>query len=114
MWIFTKQGFFSIVKKKYLDQPKPFQVRARSLQDLENLIKEAQLDEEVIETPYADYFFRIIADDKDLEKILTVLQQDLKYENFKDMVGRQKDQRDKLEAYHKVWNVMYNYQNKKR
>ena len=114
MWIFTKQGFFSIVRKKYLDQPKPYQVRARSLQDLENLIKVAELDEEIIETPYADYFFRIIADEADLVKIFNFLQADLKYENFKDMVGRQKDQRDKLDAYHKIWNVMYNYQNKKQ
>ena len=114
MWIFTKHGFFSIVKKKYLDQPKPYQVRARSLNDLENLIKEAQLGEDIIETPYADYFFRIIADEADLDKIFKMLQAELNYENFKNMIGRQDNQQDKLDAYHKIWNVMYNYQNKKR
>jgi hypothetical protein len=114
MWIFSKQGFFSIVKKKYLDQPKPYQIRARSLNDLENLIKAADLEEEIIETPYADYFFRIIADQADLEKIFNILQKELKYENFKNMVGRHEDQRDKLDAYHKIWKTMYNYQNEKR
>lgn len=102
------------MEKKYLDQPKPYQVRARSLNDLENLIKEAQLDEDIIESPYADYFFRIIADEADLDKIFKMFQSELKYENFKNMVGRQKNQQDKLGAYHNIWNVMYNYQNNKR
>ena len=58
--------------------------------------------------------YSIIADEIDLVNILNVLQSDLEYENFKNMVGRHEDQRDKLDAYHKIWSVMYNYQNKKQ
>jgi hypothetical protein len=113
MWIFTKHGFFSIVKKKYREQDKPYQIRSRALNDLENLIEKTSLDAEIIETPYADYFFRIIIGDNDLLKIFKVLQEDLDYDNFKSMIAKQDDQKDKLDSYHKIWNVMYNYQNNK-
>ncbi len=110
MWLFTKYGFYSIVKKQFGDQVKPYQIRAREEKDLQNLISKVGLDESVISTLHADYHYRIIVDDDELSKILKFLQDNIDYDNFKSEVARNSDQRGKLNAYHKVWGVMYDIQ----
>jgi len=113
MWLFTKYGFYSIVKKKFGNQVKPFQLRARKQKDLENLIRIAMLETKITETLQADYHYRITVDEKELIWILEVLADHLDYENFKSMIAGQADQKDKLSAYHNIWAAMYSFQNQK-
>jgi hypothetical protein len=110
MWLYTKFGFFSIVKKRFGDQFKPFQVRARSESDLKILIKKASLEDQIIYTPNADYHYRITADIDELESIMHQLLDNLDYDNFKNMIAQQPEQKNKLGTYHEVWNSMYKYQ----
>lgn len=110
MWLFTKYGFYSVVKKKYADQVKPFQIRARKLDDLLNLKLHVNLTEEVIETKHADYHYRLVIDEEELNAIIKFTVDNIDYDNFKNEVGRQENQRDKLVSYHKIWDVMYGYQ----
>jgi len=110
MWLFTKHGFYSVVKKKFGDQVKPFQVRGRSKGDLVNLIERCHLDEKVIHTPHADYHYRITVDGEELNRIFELMQKSLDYENFKSMIADQSGQSSKLVAYHEIWNSMNKFQ----
>ena len=85
MWLFTKYGFYSIVKKKYGDQEKPFQARARKRKDLENLLKLVPMEGEIIDTLYADYYYRFVVDQEELGRIFDLLVENLDYDIFKDM-----------------------------
>ena len=59
MWIFTETGFVSVVRKP--DAPIKVTVRAR---DRRSLLELSELAEtEIVETPYADYRFRVLVDD---------------------------------------------------
>ena len=101
MWLMTKHGFYSIVEKT----PGEFHVRGRERQDLESLLQGVPLpDAELIETPDADYRFRIVVSRDSLLAILKFLGETLDYSNFKGKIDRTPDQRRK--PYHEVWRVM--------
>jgi hypothetical protein len=110
MWIFTTEGFFSIVMKQFNENDPPFQVRARVLGDLENLIDTCNFKKDIIHTPHADYHYRITVDKEELTKIMTRFTDDIDYDNFKSMIHGLKDQEHKLGAYYKVWQAMNDLQ----
>lgn len=72
------------------------------------------IEETIIHTPHADYHFRITVNRQELEAIFETLEGTIDYENFKGKIGNVKGQRDKLNAYHGIWNLMYQYQNKQK
>ena len=114
MWLFTKYGFYSIVQDE--KDKNTYKVRAREKGDLE------QLKNNVVEVAYcsihqdenADYRYRIFINQEQLQSLLTHLANHLDYSNFKDSIYRNKLQKDKLDSYHKVWDVMYEYQLKSK
>ena len=110
MWLFTKHGFFSVVKKKFKKDDKPYQIRARVKNDLHNLIDRCSLDEDIIDTSNSDYRYRITVDRVDLNRVMDSIVDDLDYSNFKSMVHGVEDQKDKMNAYYKVWQAMYELQ----
>jgi hypothetical protein len=59
MWICSKLGFFSIVRK---GEPETWQVRARRKEDLEELFNAIDFDHEILTTPGHDYAFRVHVD----------------------------------------------------
>lgn len=108
MWIASKYGFFSIVKKK-----QTWEIRARKKSDLENLIKHALAPTgfTVLTTPQADYRWRVVLHRSiDVAGLFAALADTIDYSNFKNMVKDQKDQADKLPAYHRIWGEMNFYQ----
>ena len=101
MWLMTKHGFYSIVEKK----PGEFHVRSREKQDIENLQQRVPLPHaHLIETPDADYGYRLVVGKDDVLTILQFLGETLDYDNFKGKIDRTPDQKRK--PYHKVWGVM--------
>ena len=97
MWIFSQDGFYSIVQKG-----EGFHVRARRKQDLFN----------VGLTPaksYAgsDYPWRAVLTDRaELLKLIEQLGNSVKYPNFKERIGQRPDQQHRIGAYHKIWALM--------
>ena len=80
MWVFTETGFVSAVRK--VDAPSKITVRSRDKQSLEVL---AELSEtEIIETPYADYGYRVLVSDDIYKVWLTTTVDMLDYDNFKN------------------------------
>lgn len=104
MWIFTKHGFYSVTKnpvRKHL-----MQVRARCRQDLQNLKTRFGLTGEIMETPQADYRWRLLCRPATWHALAEELAKDVDYGNFKASVGH--DQHDK--PLMKVWSAMNDFQ----
>jgi hypothetical protein len=103
MWVCSKLGFFSIVKK---GRPDTWQVRARSESDLQLLVNAATLNTDILSTPTSDYAYRIVVDTEDLSRVFAVLVYSIDYPNFKSCLETVPQQQDKLGAYHEFWAKM--------
>lgn len=106
MWIASKNGFISIVQHR--DKPDQVLFRARVRKDLESLFSE----NEIIDTPEADYGFRVFLSKQRAVEIISRQVQEIDYPNFKNAIAQNQEQRDKLHAYHDIWGVMWNYAKK--
>ena len=104
MWIASTAGWFSIVQHREL--PDTFMVRARIKGDLVNLKELCHLPQNIVATPAADYPFRLIVSGAEKTAIIVALADGVDYPNFKSEVAKLPDQKAKLPAYHKVWEVM--------
>lgn len=110
MWLFTKYGFYSIVQDE--KDKAIYKVRARKkadLQELQGNVIEISKGS-ILQDNQADYRFRIFINQQQLKAIMNHLSNIIDYSNFKDSIYRNKSQKDKLDSYHKVWDVMYEYQ----
>ena len=97
MWIFSQEGFFSIVHKQ-----DGFHVRARRQRDFINLSLIP-----VKSYPGSDYPWRAILEEKtELLKLFAKLGTSVDYPNFKGRIGQRPDQKDRLGNYHKIWALM--------
>jgi hypothetical protein len=108
MWLATKYGFYSIVRKRKPSARRlaEYHVRARVRSDLENLLAASDLQREIFEWAATDYRFRFLASEEDIRLLMRCLAENLDYSNFKSQIARTPDQRAKLTAYHKVWEQM--------
>lgn len=84
MWLFTKEGMFSISRWDNQIQFRAF-VRA----DLERLAKRYGLEEyAIVETPERDYGYRIMLQPKVAERVVSQMVSDINYTNFKPEAGK--------------------------
>lgn len=105
MWIFTKHGYYAIVRD-YEDED-VYWLRARLSSDLENVNKLIKLKHpEIIHKEMADYKFRLKLSKKEFIKFMTTIADQLDYSNFKNMMDDNADQRHKIFAYYEVYNVL--------
>lgn len=108
MWLATTIGFFSATVSA--EDPSKIQIRARERKDLETLKDVLGLGAEVLETPRADYRYRVIIEPEQFPRILEALAAMVDYSNFKDAVKANPDQAHKVHAYHRVWATMKQFQ----
>lgn len=102
MWICSKYGFYSVVQKQG-----QVQIRARVRRDLENLLQATASRLQIIETPKADYRFRIICSRRQWKAIGAHLVDIVDYPNFKSHIAQTADQANKHYAYGIFWKSMY-------
>ena len=122
MWIFTKYGFFSAVCARQGNgrygqavDPSRVMVRARTRKHLESLKARFPAligDCDVREFPRSDYAYRLFVDKSTWSELLSLLADELDYDNFKSEVARHQDVAGAAyeHALHKVWEVMYRLQ----
>lgn len=90
MWLFTKYGFFSVVcahKKAGEVDYNTFQVRARVREHLENLLVQFKWTlngYKIFETKDSDYQFRIFVAREDWSNVMSSMEDQIDYTNFKD------------------------------
>jgi len=112
MWLFTKFGFFSVVKKES-DGADTLTIRARVKADLENLIKYYLIGEfKILTFPEADYRYRIIVPKEVFTKAIAEITKDINYENFKNEVYDLQGS-GRANSYGKVWAELYKLQESK-
>jgi hypothetical protein len=105
MWLMTKFGFFSIVKKG-----EKWHIRARSVGDMIHLRNRARLRDtpggKIINTPGADYPFRLIVDEGELCRAICFLGKNIDYPNFKEEIAHSHTQKDKATVCSQIWALL--------
>jgi hypothetical protein len=96
MWVFLSGSFLSIVEHNA--DPSLLLVRARIRYDIEQVFPGTQ----VVETPDADYRFRVVVLRSAVARVISEEVLRINYGNFKDSV-REQARRD---VYSGVWSVM--------
>ena len=108
MWVFTETGFVSAVRK--VDSPSKITARSRDKQSLEVLAELAET--EIIETPYADYGYRVLVSDDIYKVWLTTTVDMLDYDNFKNRIAESRG--DVFhDALNNVWTDMLEVSDKR-
>jgi 8-oxo-dGTP pyrophosphatase MutT (NUDIX family) len=103
-------GFFSIVCKPGDEEQGTLTVRSRVKSDLEALGKNFLPSlGAIVEGAGTDYRYRAKAQRDDIGKALTLMVQQLDYENFKNEVAHRQG-KYRASVYGKVWEVLYNLQ----
>ena len=106
MWVASKYGFFSIVRKS----EGKCHVRARIREDLENLIAASEVEAEILTWDESDYRHRVIVKESVVEKVMATLAETLDYDNFKNKIIETPSQCDKAPTYGEIWARMYSHQ----
>lgn len=106
MWIFTKDGFFSVTYNKR-DDDGTLMVRARVREDLERVRLLLGLDAEVIESKRSDYRYRLIMSRGAWEIYVSQAVRDIDYTNVKDTLAPMKTDPERHRAMLKCWSAMY-------
>ena len=107
MWIFSKEGFISVVAHR--DDKDILLIRGRVKEDIEDIVNEVEKitgnRPEIIELIQADYFYRIFISRSIFKKIMTSKIDGLTYDNFKSSI---KDN-ERHNAYLDIWRIMYKF-----
>ncbi|TVP43073.1 MAG: hypothetical protein EA341_18780 [Mongoliibacter sp.] len=103
MWIASTNGFISIVQ--HWDKPDTLLVRARVRKDLLSIFSELR----IIEIPNADYRFRVLVSKNEFAELMFNQVMGIDYPNFKNRIATSDSQKDKLDIYHQIWSIMFNY-----
>lgn len=106
MWICDATGFFSIVKKDCGEDE--LLVRARVYEDLKRLADKLTLPATaIVETPRADYRYRMTAKASAIAKYLAASALAINYDNFKASLPRKTPMDAKrARAYADVWGTL--------
>ena len=107
MWLFTPEGFVSIVEHRHA--PDLLLARARFPGDLERLFP-AQAHN-VEETPAADYRYRVTLDRATAAEAVAAATSAISYENFKDeAASRAQGWVHRMKALHDSWSALVHAQ----
>lgn len=107
MWIASKLGFFSIVRKEG-----SWHVRGRVKNDLGNLQKTAGIKAPIEDWHFADYRWRMRVQEADLGAVFRALEASVDYPNFKSEIAASAEQRSKLGPYHDFWAALMQIQSR--
>jgi hypothetical protein len=106
MWIFSKEGFVSVVKDRYCKDGEVV-VRARLREDLIAFLeKTARSIPPILEFGHADYRFRAIIRQDDFAVALAHVAMEIDYSNFKNMACPLGKDTERMIAYHNCWDAL--------
>lgn len=108
MWIFTTTGFFSITRSK--EQPDKLQFRARVKADIVALRRKFKIKAKLIETPHADYRWRVVLGQWKAARVMGALFREIDYSNFKSAMADTGVHTAKLWGLHNIWEIHNGWQ----
>jgi len=100
MWVFTKEGFLSIVQDK--NDPDTLVVRSRFAGHIKALFPSAK----VLKTPQVDYLYRAFLPRRLVAERLAAAVGEIGYPNFKNAIADNRYH----DACVDVWEAIYRYQ----
>lgn len=106
MWLFTTQGFYSVVAHR--DDPETLIVRARTAADIEAL-REQVPDIEPFEGSDADYRHRAYVSRGEWLAAVAQLTAEIDYDNFKSEVARRQGP-ERSSLYGRIWGELLRLQ----
>jgi hypothetical protein len=106
MWLFSKTGFYSVVKKDC--KPDEVLVRTRQKIDLVRLLNYLGIRRKIKTNFQSDYRFRAVIPERAWLRYLIHAALSIDYGNFKETVPVKDWQRHT--AYLKVWEILRNWQ----
>lgn len=109
MWIFTRDGFFSVAATKFC-QPGEVAVRARKKEHLENLMARHAIQAEILSFPEADYRYRIQIPRDEWGRALRSEADCLDYGSFKDAMASAGASADYLRAMFGTYALIHKIQ----
>ncbi|MGI9535977.1 MAG: hypothetical protein ACR2PB_02825 [Desulfocapsaceae bacterium] len=108
MWLYTRDGFYSVVYDDYCSDGE-LMIRARVIDDLERLLKKLQIDDaDILVIRNADYRYRLKLSAGQWATYVAQEAASIDYDNFKNTVAR--DANERSTAYMKCWEAMYLFQ----
>ena len=107
MWIFVKDGYFSVVKDKYCSEGE-LMIRARVIKDLERLLDKLGSDADILVFKHADYRYRVKVTADQWSRYLAREAAGVDYANIKDTITWHEPGRSK--AYYGCWEALYQWQ----
>lgn len=115
MWMFTVDGFYSVVQDRYCEQGE-LTVRARCLVDLEHLqirLREWMgIEAATLEIKDADYRYRMTIPREAWGEYLKRSAEEINYNNFKFVALKNDPPRSR--AYHSCWAALRDWQDEAR
>lgn len=109
MWIFTRDGFFSVAATRHC-QPGEVAVRAMKKEHLENLMARHGIAAEILRFPEADYRYRIQIPRQVWGKALEAEANALDYGSFKDAMANAGASADYLRAMFGTYALIHKIQ----
>lgn len=103
MWIFTKDGFFSVVQKPGQKGSDMVTIRSRDKKDLLNLVKVIG-QHVIVDGGGTDYEFRLICHKRAFKTYLANQVNEIDYDNFKHEV--QIKDKKRASIYLEIWGAM--------
>ncbi|MBF0102217.1 MAG: hypothetical protein HQK77_15055 [Desulfobacterales bacterium] len=108
MWVFTMDGFYSVVQKAYDKEQGTVTVRARCRADLEKMLGRVNESSEIIVSKNTDYRFRVSIPRHIWKLYLDMAAESLDYDNFKTASCSHSALRHN--AYMTCWQAMREFQ----
>jgi len=106
MWVFTKEGFYSVVCK---DRGKDeVLIRTRCKDDLLNICSKLNVKLDISKSENSDYLYETVCKKQLWAKYLSDYVFDLDYDNVKENIAILGD-KARMDAYQTVWSTMYNW-----
>jgi hypothetical protein len=115
MWVFTLDGFYSVVQQAEFCSPDEVVVRTRVREDLERVL--AQLERvsaygdeppEILSFVGTDYAYRAVVKLTEWSDYLAKAGRDIRYPSFKDRAAREDPARRAV--YGEVWERLWQWQ----
>jgi hypothetical protein len=102
MWIFTRDGFFSVAATKFC-APGEVAVRARKKEHLTDLLARHGLKADILSFANADYRYRVQIPREEWGKVLQAEALSIDYHSFKDAMSETDASADYLRAMFATW-----------
>ena len=107
MWIFTKEGFFSVVEDKYCGKDE-LMVRARVKSDLVRLAQKMDISFDILVIDHSDYRYRGKIARTVWENYCSLSAAEIDYSNVKGTISG--DDHERSDAYMGVWSSLFSLQ----